>query len=80
MIIIIITVVLIKRGIQMILRAEQLNASELKKKINRKLAFKIKKEKKRAGSQDYSIIKDTSCPSKYTTMQSYIYLSIQSLH
>ena len=41
-----ITVVLIKRGIQMFLRAEHLNASELK---NRKLVFKIKK--KRAGSK-----------------------------
>ena len=52
-IILIITVVLIKRGIQVFLRAEQLNASKLKKKNNKKLAFKIKKEK-RAGSKDYS--------------------------
>ena len=47
-IIIIITVVLIKRGIQVFLRAEQLSASELKKKqrYHRKLAFKIKKKRK----------------------------------
>ena len=46
-IIIIITVVLIKCGIQAFLRAEQLNASELKKQKNhRKLAFKIQKKTK----------------------------------